>query len=361
MHNGNRLSTHQRLPFHDCSLVFRGNRQVAAPRSPNHVCGETEQHNPYGNECLCRGVSDIANQRVGNDDKRGDYEQHWRPWITWNLVRSFAVRHSLSIHKDRRCRQTVEYPSAENNISQQIIKGAGQREHRSAYRAGYNCERRGAKTRVYFRELAEEQTVVSHRVVNARTSERIAVGSAEDRDHYCDSNELRCEWTDYCDEGVRRHAFRCSDTLGTERSDISEVCDQVNGNQRSRPAKQGPRKVALGVNDLTRAECWVLPSFVRPKHSYHREPESRSKRSGQLTRPYRDIRLLKPGPEPEQRNRHQQQRADFYRGCPILHVGACPGAFYVYCCQNRNHRDSNCFAHHGRQWDDRGQCCAKCD
>jgi len=74
---------------------------------------------------------------------------------------------------------------------EELLERAGRGQHHCPHRAGDHRERRRPEPRMHVRQLAEEQVVFRHRIVDARSSQGQSVSRAECRDHDSGGHDRR--------------------------------------------------------------------------------------------------------------------------------------------------------------------------
>src|SRR5882724_9960313 len=85
-------------------------------RPPDEINGCPEKNNA---EPHC-GASGLGRNRIDDECCGRNYEEQWRPRISWHAIRARDFRTSSAIDKDAGRAQRVKEPAAENHIGQQL-------------------------------------------------------------------------------------------------------------------------------------------------------------------------------------------------------------------------------------------------
>src|SRR6185295_1704599 len=105
--------------------------RCCASAAPNQISRQAQCDDSYSEHSLYWLVSKIIEESVGDQNSSGEDEQQRRPRVTRNLVWPLSFRITLAIDEDCRRAQSIEYPSAEYDVGQQLSECAGRcQDHR---------------------------------------------------------------------------------------------------------------------------------------------------------------------------------------------------------------------------------------
>ena len=179
-----------------------------------------------------------------------------------------AVR-AASKHKNRGGRQPEKEEVHGNDIVQDLLVAAGERDHDGPDALQHDRHDRHAGARMQPGEGAEEQAVIGHREIDARRGQDGLAEKAQRRDGDCSGNKRRAALA----QGEPHHC-RCrrgggGERLRPERAHADPVHCRVERDHSEYADQQATGQVLARVFDFGGDEVRRLPATVGEQHRHH--------------------------------------------------------------------------------------------
>src|SRR6266852_8268371 len=142
---------------------------------PEGIRGSTEKHDSNSNT----GSDWLHCNRVGNQGHGRSYENDWSERISWYAIRTSGIRRAFAVNENAcRCKR-IKNPADKNHVGQELLIRSARSEHQRPQSRRANGESGRSKPRMDSRERRKEESVLCHRVIDARSVEYDGIGRAE--------------------------------------------------------------------------------------------------------------------------------------------------------------------------------------